>query len=50
MGNGRKAMDENKGLNNERLSVDGVRTQVLYKVVLSGARRVKAVMDNREIE
>jgi hypothetical protein len=27
-----------------------VRTQVLYKVVLSGARRVKAVMDNREIE
>jgi len=43
-------MDENKGLINEGLSVDGVRTQVLYKVVLSGARRVKAVMDNHEIE
>jgi len=43
-------MDENKGLINEGLSVDGVRTQVLYKVVLSGACRVKAVMDNHEIE
>ena len=43
-------MDDNKVLINEGLSVDDVRTQVLYKVVLSDARRVKAVMDNREIE
>jgi len=43
-------MDENKGLINEGLSIDGVRTQVLYKVVLSGTRRVKAIMDNHEIE